>query len=264
MSRRMLVLLSLMAVGRPLAAQRDGCRDGWGRDDRARVCESRPLGAGGLRSLRIDPGTNGGAEVEAWDRDSVGIEARVMAYAGTESEARALLREVRVTLRNGVLTAEGPSTGRRDGWAVIFAVRVPKRLDLDVETLNGPISVAGVTGTLDLETTNGPISLEGVGGAVTARLQNGPLTVTFAGSEWQGSGLDARTVNGPVTLRIPRDYNARFETGTRNGPFQSDLPLTVQGRIGRLGQQVSTTLGRGGAVVRVTTTNGPLTIRSGR
>jgi hypothetical protein len=207
---------------------------------------------------------NGGADVEAWDRDSVAIEAKVIATARTDEDARALARQVRLTYTDGVLSAEGPATGHRESWAVIFEVRVPRRLDLDIETTNGPIAVAGVTGTMRLETTNGPITLDGVNGAVTARLQNGPLTVTLAGTSWEGTGLDASTVNGPLTLRVPRDYNAKLETGTRNGPFHTDIPITVQGNIGRIGQQISTTLGRGGATIKASTMNGPLTIRSGR
>ena len=261
---RTLVVALLFLSATSLEAQRDPCRDQWGDDDRARVCEVRTLGGRGLRTLRIDPGVNGGADVEAWDRDSIGIEARVLATGRSEADARALAREVRVSYANGVLSAEGPSTGRRETWAVIFEVRVPRRLDLDIETTNGPIDVAGVTGTMRLETTNGPITLDGVNGAVTARLQNGPLTVNLAGNAWEGTGLDATTVNGPLTLRVPQGYNALLETGTRNGPFHTDIPITVQGNIGRMGQQIRTTLGRGGATIRASTMNGPLTIRSGR
>lgn len=264
MVRQTLVSALLFLSAIPLAAQRDPCRDHWGDDDRSRFCEVRTLGSRGGQSLRVDPGVNGGADIEAWDRDSISVEARVMATARTDEDARALAQQVRVTLTNGVLTAEGPSTGRRENWAVIFEVRVPRRLDLEVETTNGPIDVAGVTGTMDLETTNGPITLDGVNGAVTARLQNGPLTVTLAGTSWEGTGLDASTVNGPLTLRVPRDYNAKLETGTRNGPFHTDIPITVQGNIGRMGQQISTTLGRGGPTIKASTMNGPLTIRSSR
>ena len=55
-------------------------------------------------------------------------------------------------------------------------------------------------------------------------------------------------------------YNAELETGTVNGPMSIDFPMTVtlQGRIGR---SLTTTLGSGGPPVRVTTQNGPLTVR---
>ena len=264
MPRSTLATLLVVLIATPLAAQRDPCRDHWGDDERAKVCDVRQLGARGLRALTIDPGTNGGAEVEAWDRDSIDVEVRVFSHAGSDSEARAINRQVKVTFVNGVLGAEGPSTARREGWAVMFVVRVPRRIDLNIETLNGPIEVAGVTGTMQLETTNGPISLDGVNGDVRARLQNGPLSISLSGTTWDGAGLEAQTINGPLTIRVPRDYNARLETGTRNGPFHTDIPITVQGNIGRIGQRISTTLGRGGKPLRAVTTNGPLTIATGR
>ena len=260
--RSLRVLSLLLLTAAPLMAQRDACDRDWGNDDREHVCDVRLLGSKGLRSLRIDPGENGGADVEAWDRDSIAVEARVVSYARTEEDARALGREVKLSFTGGVLSADGPSTGRREGWSVIFVVRVPRKIDLDIETMNGPIGVDGVNGSVQVEATNGPITLEGVSGDVRARLQNGPLTISLTGDHWEGAGLDASTVNGPLSIRVPTDYNAKLETGTRNGPFHTDIPITVQGNIGHVGQEISTTLGRGGATLRATTTNGPLTIRS--
>jgi hypothetical protein len=256
----LVTLLSLVAA--PLLAQRDACDSHRHDDERARVCEVRVLGGKGVRALRIDPGTNGGAEVEAWDRDSVAVRAKVVSYARTDEAAAALGREVKVTFANGVLAADGPSTGHREGWAVIFEVMVPRKLELDIETTNGPIEVAGVNGKLTLEAVNGPITLTGVSGDVRARLQNGPLTIALEGDHWDGVGLDASTVNGPLSIGIPEGYNAQLETGTRNGPFNTEIPITIQGRIGHVGQQISTKLGRGGATIRANTTNGPLSIRS--
>jgi hypothetical protein len=113
---------------------------------------------------------------------------------------------------------------------------------------------------MDLSTHNGPLSLSDVGGDVKARAVNGPLSVNLSGRRWDGEGLDAETNNGPVSLAIPEDYSARLETGTVNGPFSSDIPLTVTFR-GRLNKHLNVTLGQGGAPVRVVTTNGPVSIR---
>ena len=66
--------------------------------------------------------------------------------------------------------------------------------------------------------------------------------------------------NGGVRVRIPEGYSARLETGTVNGGIDIDFPVTVRGRIGR---QVTTDLGQGGATVRVMTTNGGVVIRRG-
>lgn len=265
MPRRVQLVASLLLLASPLAAQhRDRCRDHWGDDDRANVCHSIGLGAKSTGSLRIDPGVNGGAEVTSWDGDSVWVDAYVHSWARSDSDAESINGSVKISLRGGVLGVDGPSVGDSRGWAVLFVVHVPRSQDLDVDATNGPVSVREVKGTLQLRTTNGPLTLDGVAGDVHARLQNGPLSITLTGTAWDGAGLDAETINGPLTIEIPTGYNATLETGTQNGPFHTDIPITVQGNIGRVGQSISTTLGRGGATIKATTSNGPLTIRSGR
>ena len=113
-------------------------------------------------------------------------------------------------------------------------------------------------GRLDLGTTNGGIHLTEVAGNVRAETTNGGVSATLSGTTWDGEGLDLRTTNGSVTLEIPKGYNARLETGTTNGGFSIDFPITVQGSLGR---RISTTLGSGGPVIRATTVNGGVRIR---
>jgi len=52
---------------------------------------------------------------------------------------------------------------------------------------------------------------------------------------------------------VPENYSARLETSTVNGGTNIDFPVLVKGKIGR---EISTTLGSGGALVRAETTNG--------
>jgi DUF4097 and DUF4098 domain-containing protein YvlB len=116
---------------------------------------------------------------------------------------------------------------------------------------------------MELSTQNGPLMLSGVAGDVHARAQNGPLLVRLTGARWDGVGLDAETTNGPADLRIPEYYNAKIEFGTVNGPMDVGFPLTVT-LNGRIRDRISTTLGSGGALIRVVSTNGPMTVRRQR
>jgi DUF4097 and DUF4098 domain-containing protein YvlB len=232
--------------------------------DRARVCRVRETGMrapGG--TLTVEPGPNGGVAVIGWDRDSVGVIAEIQARAETEGEAASLADAVHIEVSGSAIRASGPTGGADAHWSVSFEVYVPHRTDLALATLNGPLSVEDVTGAMDLRAQNGPVSLTGVGGQVTSRVQNGPLSVELTGRRWDGSGLDAEAVNGPVDLAIPEGYNARLETGTVNGPMDLAFPLTVTIQ-GRLTNRIQATLGQGGAPVRVVTRNGPLTIRRAR
>jgi hypothetical protein len=238
----------------------DRCRDrSWGDDSRAHFCEIREAGFKAGGAVTVDPGVNGAIRFTGWDRDSVAVTAKVQTQAETDEDARALARQIRIVITDGTIRADGPSTTRRESWSVSFELSVPRRSDLTARTVNGPISVAEVTGKMDLTAVNGPVHLDGVGGDVHARTTNGPLVVTLTGDKWDGRGLDSETSNGPVELTIPANYSAHLETGTVNGPMSFDFPITVQGRISS--RNIETDLGSGGPTVRATTTNGPLTVR---
>jgi hypothetical protein len=239
----------------------DPCRDQDRRDDDYyRHCEVREerLPAG---PLTVDAGRNGGIRVEGWDGNDILVRAVVQASAREEADAKRLAGEVEIQAGGGRVSARGPDRGdtRREWWSVSYRISVPRRSDLDLRANNGGITIANVAGTIRFDTTNGGVRLADVGGAVNGRTRNGGLRVFLGGHQWDGEGLDVETSNGGVTLAIPDPYNAQLETRTVNGGFRFDYPLTLSGELSpRRG--ISTTLGSGGAPVRLRTTNGGLRI----
>jgi hypothetical protein len=203
-------------------------------------------------ALTVDAGPNGGVSVTGENRRDVQVRARVQAWASDEAEAERIVSEVMIR-SDGTLKAEGPEQRNRTGWSVSYEVLAPREIDLSLKSQNGGIAVTEVNGDLTLETVNGGISIEGAAGNVHGRTTNGGVTATLRGDAWDGAGLDLRTTNGGVRLRVPDDYSARLETRTVNGGIDIDFPVTVTGRIGK---EISTTLGKGGALVRAETTNG--------
>ena len=210
----------------------------------------------GAKPIAIDGGVNGGMTVMGGERDGVRILYRITARASTEDRARALTPQVQLELKDGWLRPSGPETSRGESWSVEIKAWVPRASNLVLKTYNGPLGLRGVRGTMDLNSTNGPVSLEELGGAVQAHTENGPLHVGLSGSHWGGTGLDAEAVNGPVNLEIPAGYSARLITGSINGPQAYDDAIEPR----RSGTWSRTTLGKGGPVVRVVTTNGPFQI----
>jgi len=237
----------------------DPCRGYSDRgDDYEQHCEVRdsnlPAGA-----LNVDAGQNGGIHVEAWDRNEIRVRAIVRGSARESSRARDIASQVRVEAGNGRVSATGPDLERREWWSVSYRINVPRKNDLDLSATNGGITIIGVSGNLRFDTTNGGVRLQDVGGRVSGDTRNGGLDVRLAGSRWDGEGLDVETSNGGVTLAIPDGYNAELETRTVNGGLRIDFPITVQGELtSRRG--ITTTLGSGGAPVRVRTTNGGVKI----
>jgi DUF4097 and DUF4098 domain-containing protein YvlB len=265
LGRTVTALAALTLLAAPAAAQRtddewlDDCQRE--RDDRYVYCDVHVEQLSAGSALRIDAGQNGGIAIVGQNRSDIEVHARIQARARTDSDARDIGESVRLDLSSRELSSDGPDTGRGESWHVSYVVFVPARIDLDLEANNGPVSVSGVDGSIEASTRNGPLSLSELAGDVHARTHNGPLTVSLTGSRWSGQGLDAETHNGPVTLRIPDGYSADLETGTVNGPFQSDIPLTIT-EFRRRAIQIETTLGQGGPPIRAVTTNGPVTIRN--
>lgn len=236
----------------------DPCRDAGWDDNYYRSCEVREdrLPAG---PLTVDAGRNGGIRVDGWDRNEIRIQAVVTAHARSEADAKQLASEVQVQAGSGRVSSTGPSTQGRQWWSVSFRINVPQKNDLDLSAHNGGVSITGVSGRITFQTTNGGVNLTDLGGEVRGETRNGGLNVRLGGTRWEGAGLDVETSNGGVNLSIPEGYNAELTTRTVNGGFRSEFPMTIQGELNpRRG--ISTTLGAGGAPVRVRTTNGGLRI----
>ena len=237
----------------------DPCRDSWGDNDNYDHCEVRdfnlPAGA-----LSVDAGQNGGILVEGWDRNEVRVRAIVRGSAGSDARARELAAGVQVQASGGRVSASGPDRNdRREWWSVSYRINVPRKNDLDLNANNGGISITGVDGNVRFGTTNGGVRLTDMAGRVNGSTRNGGLTVNLGGDRWDGDGIDVQTSNGGVTLAVPEGYNAQLETRTTNGGFRSDIPITIQGELSTR-RGISTQLGSGGPMVRVTTTNGGVKI----
>ena len=265
-----LPLLAAATLAQPAAAQRsseewvESCRHRGGNNNRAAFCEVRETRIPARGSLRVDGAQNGGVTVRAHEGRDIIVRARVQSWARTDAAARAQAGAIRVST-DGTIRATGPSTSGRpgQGWGVGYEILVPARTNLDVQTHNGPIAVERLSGTINVRAHNGPIDLRALSGNVRARAQNGPLTVQLSGQRWSGEGLDAETVNGPVTLEMPRGYAAHLEGSTVHGPIRAPAGIRPS-REGRRrwspGGRISTDINGGGPTIRVVTTNGPLEI----
>ncbi|HUX32430.1 MAG TPA: DUF4097 family beta strand repeat-containing protein [Gemmatimonadaceae bacterium] len=266
-------LITVLALGAAIAlpahAQQDRvdrwlehCRqNGWSSDsNRGRVCDVKkftiehPAG-----SIHVDASPNGGVSVFGWNKPAMLVVAKIQTMGDDDADAKDIAGRITIDVSSARVQSDGPSTHRHQGWSVGYDIYVPVKTGLDVNTENGGVTVEKLVGRLDLSTQNGGIHLTDVGGDVRAETTNGGVSATLTGATWQGGGLDLRTTNGGVTLAIPRDYNARLEIGTTNGGLDIDFPITVQGRLGR---RINTTLGKGGPLIRATTVNGGVRVRS--
>lgn len=224
----------------------------------ARACELRrttlPLVNGQLNVS----GNNGGIEVVGEDRQDIAFEARVVAQGSSREHAESTLHQIKI-VTDGAIEAQGPHfSGWSDGgWSVSYRLRVPRHLAANLRTENGDIELTNLDGAIHADTTNGGLTLMDLAGEVHATTVNGGLHVTLAGSQWQGSGLVAKSTNGGVSIKAPDHYSAHLIAETVNGGISVNFPVTVQGNIR---SRLETNLGQGGATLQFQTVNGGVSI----
>lgn len=243
------------------SADKSLCRDrdrSW--NDRPQYCEVREVTLAPRGAVALDGAQNGGVEVRGESRSDIHVYAIVGATAETLDEAKAIAAQVKIATAP-TIRADGPAMGRRNQWWVSYKAVVPEKTDLSLRAANGGIDISGVSGQIDFETVNGGVNLERVGGRVKGHTINGGLDIALTGTQWQGEGLDVETTNGGVSLSVPANYNAQIESGTVNGGVDTDFPMVLEpGRHRERNRKLSLTLGKGGPMLRATTTNGGVSI----
>jgi hypothetical protein len=229
--------------------------------------------ASGLSSLRVNGREHSGIRVSGWNGGTYSVLACKAAAPGVNGDA------IRVSVNGNEVSASGPDEGN---WVVYYLIRAPRGASLNLEASNGPIAIDGVDGDvtarvtngpisvkeskgrIDVSATNGPLSITGGSGDVKARATNGPVSVSLSGTAWQGN-LDASTQNGPVSVKLPRGYLSGVTVeATGNGPItcRADECRSMSRYDDENEESRRIQLGSGPTNVRVSTVNGPLSIRN--
>lgn len=242
--------------------------------------EERTLTKSEAAVLRVQPHSNGGMQVAGWDKDTYSVTA-CKAAAGSGGEAERILSQIKMSIENGKVSTSGPED--EEAWTVELLIRTPKAASLEMETTNGPISLYDVDGKLtarakngpislknfsgDAEITavNGPISLEGSNGNVRIHTENGPISVALNGKSWNGTGLTADAHNGPLTLTVPNGYQSSFVVESTNyAPVSCKASICDNARKTWDDEHRRIEYGNSPAMIRLSTVNGPITVRDSR
>jgi hypothetical protein len=238
--------------------------------------EERTITKAEAPTLRVNAESNGGVQVEGWDRDAYSVTICKAAEPGSDSES--VLGQIKLNFSGGEVSVSGPSSHRQ--WSAHLLVKAPRAAAMElhvnngpmglyhvdgtmkVRAVNGPITVRGCTGNLDLSAENGPVSLEENGGKQSVRTQNGPIEIELDGKNWNGAGLEAHAENGPVTLRVPSGYQSGVVLESDgNGPFSCHASVCSEGRKTWDEEHKRVEFGSGPTVIRVSTVNGPVSVR---
>jgi hypothetical protein len=152
--------------------------------------------------------------------------------------------------------------------------------DVRAQTSNASIDAQEVSGNVDFHTTNGSVRTETSGGSLEASTSNGSITARLTNPDASSPirlnssnghielTVDARelpeirasTSNSSILLRLPVSTNARVRAST-----SSHSPITTEfdelrGDRSRHHSDLEGTIGRGGPLLDLRTTNGSIRI----
>lgn len=229
-----------------------------------------PLTAGGEVVVE---NVNGHVTVESWDRAEVRVRATKKVRAGSADTAAEAMERLKVIVQTGPDSLR-IETGRHDfddgffAWlrgqtanaSISYHLTVPRGIRLVAETVNGGITLRAVEGDFSASTTNGAVRIEEARGRVDVSTTNGSIRAEMT-EVTPNADLAFSTTNGAVTVTLPEDVATRLRLRTTNGGIKVDFPVEVEGKSNR--RRVDADLNGGGGNLRVSTTNGSISIKRG-
>jgi hypothetical protein len=205
---------------------------------------------------------SGGIEITGLaDADSIVVTGERVVRSDDESDALAGLALLTVELKqdgpDASVTTRQPNRSEGRSYEVFYRLRLPRRIHVSLEQLNGLITAEDFAGSVRIASTNGNVDCRKLEGNCEISLVNGRIDCDVAPAA--GGRCALSTVNGNVSLVIPDTTSGRLEAGTVNGSvFVSGLDM---GDIQSSKVSVSGTLGAGNGTIQVSTVNGSIEVR---
>lgn len=230
-----------------------------------------------ITTMQVRAARYGGIDIRGWDQDHYSIKACLAAAGETLNDAQSILAQVSLSVEGNQVTVRGPKESRWMGYLIISA---PNGAAMELESEYAPITVSAFQGTVNLRNTYGPVALYEVAGQVNGNIvngpvtvsgksgdlkfdiKNGPLTVELTGDHWEAGQLECSTVNGPLTLTLPAQYHSSVQIDSEGrspvkcGAVQCREAMRMWDNPNRI------QFGDSAPVVRLSTKNGPISIKS--
>lgn len=166
-------------------------------------------------------------------------------------------------------------TSKEPDWSatVNFTVRAPKKVNVNVETNNGRVTVKNLAGNAKIATTNGLIDTQTTGETLDLQTTNGHLTANFVGrtvkisttngkiaadlSRCQAVEGELTTTNGLIDLTVGPKTACELDVSTTNGSVRCEPGLK---RKSKSRGSLHGVLGTGGGSLSLRCTNGAIRV----
>ena len=158
------------------------------------------------------------------------------------------------------------SRGRRDrddDWddvSIDMQVRLPRGMRVSAGSVSGDVSVTGAEGDVRVSSVSGDVDARRLrASSVRATSVSGDVLVSVDALTGEGS-LHFTSVSGDVIAELPKNLNADVSMRTVSGSFDTEFPITLNGRMRR--SSLEARIGQGGRELNVTTVSGDVTLRA--
>jgi hypothetical protein len=204
--------------------------------------------------LDIELTTGGDIEVTGWDKNLISIVAHI---SGNKEDYN-----INVDKRSSEIKVEISYEGRnnRDS-GVSVNIQVPKKYNLELETMGGEILLKEIEGSFSGETMGGEIELYHLKGEVDLTTMGGEIKVEDCDLDGQ-----VKTMGGEISLRdVIGDLDASTmggEVSYRNVKRRDDRKDAREVKISTMGGEIEVDDAPGGA--NVSTMGGEIRIRSAK
>ncbi len=132
------------------------------------------------------------------------------------------------------------------------------RLDGETEISSSDISTDRAAGPFTLATGNKNVTLERISGDASITNRNGSVDLTSAPPL---GNITIENRNGSVDLTLPEKASFSIQAETTNGDLQNDFALPEQGKDDSNHKSYNGTVGKGGPLVRISTSQGDISLK---
>lgn len=129
--------------------------------------------------------------------------------------------------------------------------------NVQARTSGGDIHIERALAEVDAHTSGGDITAGDVGGALKAKTSGGSVTAAIASQP--GSRCELTTSGGSVTVRLAANVAVDIDAHSSGGHVDTDIPVTVQGEIGR--STLKAKINGGGPELYLRTSGGSIHIK---
>ena len=169
------------------------------------------------QKLEFDLGTGGSVDVMGWDREMISVE--VIKGGRDAAECRVDFQETASGLR---IVSEYEGRGHNYSTNFSFTVRVPRRFDLEFDSMGGGLYICGVEGRISGKTMGGGLTLNNLKGDINLLTMGGAISLTNSEVEGKVQTMGGRvlienvvgdvhgsTMGGDVVRRNSADHTGR-------------------------------------------------------